>query len=664
MSTDPSTDPSTAPDLAELRAAIEDADLRVLLMCLVHLTGDQRWMRSPYLPKRDVRLIADPLAGFSDEIVTEIRTAIEELLAPGIPTPVLDDPGAVLMAEMIDACLGEKMPAEYLPMIREDMGFETADTQWSANLRSAPAVSVLVVGAGIFGLSMAVQLKRLGIAFTVVEKNTEVGGTWFENRYPGCGVDTPNHFYSYSYAPNHGWKHYFSPRDELFAYVDGFATDQDLRRHIQFDTELVAATWDDDAQQWEATLRRSDGGSTVDETVRANVLVTAIGHFNKPNPPTIPGVEDFAGPIFHSARWPSDLDLKGKDVAIVGTGASSMQIVPTIAGEVGALTIYQRSPQWARNLPELSAEVKPGTQWLLEHVPYYAQWNRFTLFWRYGDGLLRHLRKDPDWPHPERSLNRVNDRHRVEMTDHITTVLASRPDLIPKCLPTYPPYGKRILLDKGWFAALLQPNVELVTDAIDRIESNGIVTADGTSRHADVVVLATGFSVTDLAARLNITGRGGRRLADEWADDNPRAYLGMTVPGFPNFFCMYGPNTNLGHGGSGIFVAECQTRYITGAVVEMVERDIGALEVKPAVWEEFIDRVDAEHEHMIWTHPGMSTYYRNRSGRVVSTLPFRLVDLWQWTRRPELGDFAQTPAPTPTTAATSASSVGSSAAAS
>jgi 4-hydroxyacetophenone monooxygenase len=232
----------------------------------------------------------------------------------------------------------------------------------------------------------------------------------------------------------------------------------------------------------------------------------------------------------------------------------------------------------------------------------------------------------------------------VELTAFILSELEVRPDLIEKCVPTYPPYGKRILLDNNWFRTLRKPNVELVTDTIDHMTRDGIVTADGELHPADVIVVSTGFKVTEMAARLNITGRGGRNLAEAWADENPTAYLGLTVPDFPNFFTMLGPNTGPAHGGSVIFQAECQSRYITACLVEMIERRIAAIDVDAGALDEYVGKVDREHEQMIWTHPGMSTYYRNRHGRVFSAMPWRFVDYWAMTHDPDFSRYRLTPA--------------------
>ena len=614
----------------ELRDALADADLRVLLMVLFHLTADRKWLGMK--PKRDAKLIADPDAGLSAEAQTEVRdTALRLLTSPSLAAAITD-PDEALMVEMMSACLGEAVPPEYAPLMREELGFASRDVVWPAG--TAPE-GILIVGAGVSGIALGARLHRLGVPYSIVERNEEVGGVWQENTYPGAGVDTPNHSYSYSFGEHYAWSRYFAGRDQIHDYLRRSATELGVRPHIRFETSVRSATWNADDKRWVVSLQTPEGV----ETVEAAVLVSAIGQFGVPSLPKIAGAADFGGSLFHSAHWPQGFDVRGKKVAIIGTGASAMQIVPTVIEDVASITVYQRTPQWVRPIPRYREDITPGGRWVLAHVPFYAAWFRFTMWWRYGDGLLPILHKDPTWPHPGRSLNKRNDRQRDEMTAHLTAELGDRQDLIDKSIPDYPPFGKRILLDNGWYQAIQRPNAELVTTAIDHITRSGIKTADGVDHAADVIIYATGFQMTQMAARLSITGKDGLRLEDAWADDNPTAYLGITVAGFPNLFLMGGPNTGLGHGGSTIFQAESQARYITGMLAKMTEEGARSIEVKPEAVQEFVARVDAEHAKMIWTHPGVSTYYRNKHGRVVSVMPFRLVDYWQMTHDPDLGPY-------------------------
>ena len=624
----------------DLASAIAEGDIRCLLMVLVHMTGDERWLEPPYKPRRDVRLIPDPEAGLAKDIQDEIRAAVVKLFAQGDPKPVVTDPGNDLMLKMMRACLGENVAGEYAALMREEMGFVPRDARWRDRPSDA-ALSrqhVLIVGAGVCAIALGVALGRLGIPYTIVEKNDELGGTWYVNRYPGCGVDTPNHSYSYSFGARNAWTRYFCPRQELLDYLKKVAAEYGIRDHLRLGTRLTSSRWDDRKLCWISTLKTKDG----EETFESTVLVSAIGQLNDPSPAHFKGEEDFKGLILHSALWNDDIDVTGKRVAVIGTGATAMQLVPTIADRVASVTVYQRTAQWARPVQGYSDPITEGARWLLAHLPFYVQWYRFNMFWRYGDGLLPFLRKDPAWPHPERAVNKGNDRHRQELTDFILSELKDRPDLIDKCVPTYPPYGKRILLDNGWFRTLTKPNVELVTDTIDHFARDGIVTADGKLRPFDIIVIATGFKVTEMAARLNISGRDGRNLRDKWANDNPTAHLGLTVPGFPNFFCMLGPNSGPAHGGSVIFQSECQSRYISACLVDMIERGVAAIDVRQDVLDDYVRKVDAEHEAMIWTHPGMTTYYRNKNGRVFSAMPWRFVDYWAMTHDPDLGQYRLT----------------------
>jgi 4-hydroxyacetophenone monooxygenase len=626
----------------DLASAISEGDIRVLLMVLVHMTGEERWLEPPYVPKRDVRLIPDPDAGVPKDIQDEIRAAVLKLFEHGEPKPAITDPGNELMLRMMRATLGEKVTPEYAPLMREEMGFIPREMHWTKRPSDAALANqhVLIAGAGVCAIALGVALGRLGIPYTIVEKNAEIGGTWYVNRYPGCGVDTPNHSYSFSFGKRNPWTRYFAQRQELHDYLLKVVTEHDIRKHVRLKTELTSSRWDEGRKRWISTLRTEKG----EETVESTALVSAIGQLNDPAPARFKDDETYKGETIHSALWRDDIKLDGRHVAVIGTGATAMQLVPSIADRVASLTVYQRTAQWARPVKGYSDPITDGAQWLLAHLPYYVQWYRFNMFWRYGDGLLPFLRKDPAWPHPERAVNKGNDRHREELTDFILSELKDRPDLIEKCVPTYPPYGKRILLDNNWFKTLTKPNVELVTDPIDRFAPEGIVTADGRLRKHDLIVISTGFKVTEMAARLNITGRNNKNLRQAWAGDNPTAYLGLTVPDFPNLFVMLGPNTGPAHGGSVIFQSECQSRYITSCLVEMIENGVAAIDVKPEAHDEYVRKVDAEHEQMIWTHPGMTTYYRNARGRVFSAMPWRFVDYWQMTHDVDLADYKQTKA--------------------
>jgi len=618
--------------------AVNEADLRVLLMVLVHMTGDIKWLDAPFTPKRDVRLIPDPDAGLSEVAQQQIRGAAIEVLSPGAK-PTMNDPDETLMRKMMSTCLGEDVPLEYARLNREEMGLKSrfVEVLSGPGLNSVSQYTFLIVGAGVCGIALAVSLQKLGVPFRIVEKNSDVGGTWFLNRYPGCGVDTPNHAYSYSFGPKYRWSRYFSRREEVQSYVAEVADAFGLRAHISFQTKLKSSRWDDAQKCWVSELMSPEGS----ESVRTNFLVSAIGQLSDPSVPRIPGANDFKGEIFHSVAWPEELDIRRKNVAVIGTGATAMQLVPTIFKDAKSVVVYQRTPQWSRPIPGYSQPIGEGVQWLLKHVPFYAEWFRFNMFWRYGDGLLRYLRKDPKWEFPERSINSVNERHREEMVAYIHSELAARPDLIDKCIPTYPPYGKRILLDNGWYRAIQENTVELVTDPIKLINEHGIQDGNGRQRDADVIVYSTGFKVTEMAARLSISGVDGVALSDVWANDDPKAYLGLTVPGFPNFFCMLGPGSGPGHGGSVVFQAECQSRYITSCLAQMSQKGVDAVDIRQDVQDEYLKKFDAEHESLIWSHPGMSTYYRNAAGRVFSILPWRFVDYWALTHDADLNEFVQ-----------------------
>ncbi len=616
--------------LEYLRDAIKAADLRVMVTTLYQMTGDPMWMEARFAPRLDRRIIADPDAGFPEEVQEEILAAAVAILGER-SEPAIPDPTDEQMVRMMSWCMGEPVEPEYAPMFAEQVGFRSGQKEWRAGRpQSMPEHPVVIIGAGMSGIALGANLVKLGIPFVVLEKHHEVGGTWHENRYPGAAVDTPNHAYSFSFGERYPWSQYFSPQEEIIDYLIKCSNEFGVREHIRFGCTVTSATWDNENQTWRITYETDD---KAEVELNAFIMVPAIGFFNKPSSQVLPGEESYQGAIFHSARWPQDLDVSDKRVAVIGTGASSMQIVPSIAPSVKNLTVYQRSAQWVRRIDHFHDKLGDAQQFLLDEFPVYRAWFRFSMFWRYCDGLLPTLRKDPNWPHPERSLNKINDRHRDQMTRFIEQELGDKHDeLFDKCLPTYPPYGKRILLDHDWYKTLCRDNVELITEAVESITETGITTADKKSRDYDIIVKCLGFEPIGSAARLNIRGASGQKLVDAWDGDNPTAHLGMTVPDFPNMFILMGPNSGVGHGGSAIFLAECNVRYISDALIKMIEGGITGISVRREVHDKFVDMVDREHEQMIWTHPGMTTYYRNSRGRVHFVMPFRNVDYYTMTR--------------------------------
>ena len=625
-------------NVADRRRALEDASIPALLMCLAQITGDETWLQPPYTPKRDISIFADPSGGLPTEVQDEIRSAISAVLddlasgkrsLPGLPSQEK-------MTRMMSVFLGETVPSEYAGIALEEMGLTKRAIPWSEH--EVPVFDhdgILVVGAGFSGICAGYHLKHAGLKFTIIEKHHDVGGVWLENDYPESGVDTPNHFYSFTFAPNLNWTSNYSKRDEVWSYQKNVFTQVGLQEHTEFNTELVEMRWDDENNLWEVSTKTHDGAVRKRKFWQ---IISATGNLNIPMVPSIPGLDRFQGQWWHSSNWRHDIDLKGKNVAVVGTGASAMQFLRSIAAQAKKVTIFQRSPQWARPPQDYHGKTSSESRWLLEHIPYYYGWYRFGLMWRYGDSLLPTIKKDPQWPHPERSMNKRNENQRVQLTAYLREQLEGRDDLFEKCLPDYPPYGKRILIDNGWFQTLKQPNVELVTEGVSEIAGDQVRTPSGQSTHADVIIFATGFRPDNILGSVNITGKNGKTLKDTWGDD-PKAYLGMNIPGFPNLYVMAGPNSGLAHGGSAILVAECQVWYIMSLIKTMFANQVRSADVRTEVHDDYNESVDREHAQLVWAHPGMNNWYKNAKGRVFAPMPWRLVDYWSLTRQPTLSDY-------------------------
>lgn len=627
----------------DLRAALDQANVPTLLMILVQMTGELRWLEDPYRPTRSRGLDDNDDGGLPEAVQAEIRTASFNAIKAwqNGARLAIEKPSADLVVRMLSVSMGDEVPAEYGDLLLDDLGLTDDPVEGAAgDVRVPEGYHVLIIGAGVSGIAAAVRLGQASIPYTIIEKHDTVGGVWTENQYPAVGVDTPSHFYSFSFAP-YDWSRYFATGQEVHGYLEYVARRFHVLPNIRFGSRVVSTQWDEGAQLWRTDVQRPDGSH---ETLRANLVISAVGAFNPPKLPDIPGIGTFQGPAFHTAEWPQDIDLAGKRVAVIGNGASAMQVVPAIADSVASLTVFQRAPQWAAPFEKCKVPIPGPVRLLFRTVGLYQLWYRLRLSWMYMDRVHPSLQKDPAWEHPDRSMNKINDAHRRFFTQYIESELGDRHDLLGQLVPAYPPYGKRILLDNGWYRTMTRDNSHLVSSAVTQIRPDRLLAADGSEHVADVIVFATGFHAIRFLPTYEVRGRSGKALRDVWGDDDARAYLGLAVPDFPNFFILYGPNAQIGHGGSLISIAEMQMHYIMSLLERMLASGIAVVECRPEVHDDYSRRVDEAHAQMVWAHPGMSTYYRNSRGRIVLNNPWRVFTFWQLTRSADIGEYLQEPA--------------------
>ena len=460
-------------------------------------------------------------------------------------------------------------------------------------------VRVLVVGAGFGGLAMAIKLQEAGERdFLVVERGGDVGGTWRDNSYPGAACDVPSQLYSYSFALNPDWSRSFSPQPEIQAYIRKVAERSGTLDRFVFDTNVEDATWDEQTHRWQVTT--SAGRLTAD------VVVSAAGALSDPKNPDIEGFESFDGEVFHSARWNHDYDLAGKRVAVIGTGASAIQIVPEIAPVVGHLDVYQRTAPWV--IPRNDRDYTRLEKLAFKRLPALQSVYRTAIYW----GRESYVPAFTRWPRiaaPAKALALANIRKGI-----------SDPELRAKVTPGYQIGCKRILISDTWYPALDRDNVDLVTDRIERVTPTGIATADGVSRDVDALIVATGFHTTELPIADHITGRGGVRLADHFAEHGMQAYKGTTVNGFPNLFFVVGPNTGLGHS-SMVFMIESQVAYIVDAISHLKTHGVVSAEPKASAQKRFVDDVQRRMRRTVWSVGGCASWYLDDHGRNVTLWP-------------------------------------------
>jgi len=608
----------------EIKKGISGANPYLMQMCTAHLTGDTKW-----LGVDDRKDLEAGLAKVMLEYRATGRAApppdcspiFKELLAK-TNTALPDDGLPATATEFTDTQIGYIM--DEMRGFPDDIGGDFADLspEVKANFH------VAICGSGVCGLSVALRCQRAGIPYTVFERDTGIGGTWHQNRYPGVRCDTPSITYTFASDPNPNWKYYFAHGAEVKEYIDRMAAQNGITPNVKLETTVQSATYDEGAALWDVKYQAKDGSVS---SLRANVYVAAVGQLTIPKIPPIPGQDIFEGQACHTARYIQGLDFTGKNVAVVGTGATAMGICREIEPLAKHLTIFQSTPQWYVDIPNHKKQITEEERWCFRNVPFYERWYRFS-----------HLRHIVDFYFDALTAGSETNRSLQEtLTEYIKEKVNHDPELVRKMVPPHPPICTRMLVDNHWCTMMTKDNVTLVDGRVEALTKDAVVAKGGeVNAPADIVIYATGFQSTKFCLpAMDVFGKGGQSLADHWGD-TPTAYLGITTTNFPNFFMTYGPNTNVSSGGSIIWCAETHGRYIGQCITAMVRDNLKSIEVNADVYKKYNDLVDAELEKTAWADKSCMSWYKSgKTGKVTNNLPDSLEGYWAKTRMANMDDF-------------------------
>jgi 4-hydroxyacetophenone monooxygenase len=623
---------------ATIDDAVRFADPMVLRGLLYQLTGDES-VAATEVQGRVLGLVeAKVLANGSDAELLQSKAA--ELLKSYRDNGVDDVPvgPADRLPRSLSLSCGEEIAPSELEMWLEQLALDP----WARGLvwRGEPQpdrlaeFSVVVIGAGAGGLGAAVYLKQAGVPYVVIEKNAGVGGTWFENRYPGARVDSPSRTYTHTFGADYEYPNPFCAQNENEKYFNWVADTFEIRDDIEFDTEVKSVIWDEDAKVWEIEAVGPDGPGVW----RANAVISGVGFLARPNVPHLEGLATFTGPAFHTARWPDDLDLTGKRVAVIGSGCTSYQMIPELVKMAGHTYLFQRTPNWCFDVAGYRSPYPPQVTWLDRNFPYFTNFTRFRISWLYGpDSLGAAFTADPAFKDVH-ARSAVNKRARDSRIEFLQRKFADHPELAETMLPIAPPFSSRPVLvdsDDSVYDALLRDDCTLVTDGIVRIKENGIEVEGGGEYPVDVIVLATGFKANDFLWPMEVRGCNGQLLEQLWEKDGARAYLGTMLPGFPNLFMIYGPNTNA-TGGLGTFdFEEMVIRFALQCIERLILEGKQTVDVTLDGYWRYNNELDRHEALKIYTDPRANNYYKNEHGRSAANSPFDIRQMWSWLRRPE-----------------------------
>jgi len=618
--------------------ALQYADPMVLRGLLYQLTGDEELAGVRLASGRAgrgnaVQVVAE--ASDVDRIRSKAAAFLREYRDAGagdIPPGPADR-----LRTSLGLAVGREVPSAEMGMWTEQLALDpfARGLEWTAppSTEELGKFSVIIIGAGLTGLNAAVQLRHAGIPFTVLEKNPGVGGTWYENRYPGARVDTGSRTYTHIFGADFPYPSPYCPQIENEKYLNWVADHFDVRKNIVFGTEVRSLVWDEASTGWHLITRGPDG----EQSRRADAVIVAVGFLSRPNIPQIDGLETFRGRYFHTARWPSDVDITGKRVAVVGSGCTGYQLAAELAREVGHLYLFQRSPSWVFDIPGYLAPYPPQINWLDRNFPYLTNFIRFTgSYVNNPAATAARLAIDPEFDDPH-AVSEANKRVRDERINFMRSKFGDRPDLMQKMLPDVPPYSIRpVFVDRDYsvYDALLLDHVSLVSEGIDKVTETGITLKNGDECPVDVIALATGFKANDYLWPMEVRGRGGATVEELWAKDGARAYLGAMLPGFPNLFMLYGPNTNYNVGILAVHLAEVVTRFALECISSLITEKKRTVEVTADAYWQYNDVLDRAQASKVYMDRRVHSYYQNEFGRSATNGAIDARLLWEWLRDP------------------------------
>lgn len=612
--------------------ALERADLNALRLALYQVTGDSAFA--------GMRTEAQPVWGgvFSLSVLAlehhaEVkRRALDYLADPATEVP--PPPAQTEAVRLMELFSGRPLTDNEKRFGCDELAF--AEHPRGVKWRERPSVERLrqvhatIVGGGISGIAIAVQLGNLGIPYTLVEREPGIGGTWLVNTYPDCRVDITSHLYQFKFEKNYPWSEHFASAPETLRYLQHIAQKYAIMPHVRLNSMVTGATWDEARARWTVTVEGPEGEVSTHES---NFIFNASGQFSSPKLPDIDGIDRFEGDIFHTARWDPDCEYAGKRVALIGNGATGTQLMPRVAEVAETLTVYQRTPQWIIPFEGYKEKLKPEDHQLFARIPYYWNWYCYSAFVRTYQ--LQHLTVyDPEWRAKGGLVSEANDKLRGVLLDYIRSKVGGDEEKVRRLTPPFAPLARRMLVDNGWYDALERDNVELVTQGIDRFTPEGILSHDGTERTVDVVILAAGFEVSDYMGSLAYVGRDGATPADVWARDGARAYLSILMPQFPNFFMFYGPNAQPRAGGHYSW-AEAWARYAVGLAVHVIENGLHSVEVSQDAYEGYNAALDEEAKINLRGPESKGSYYVNKFGRASVNVPWLAEDWYAMLAEPD-----------------------------